>query len=175
MALSRPARTDELSTPPSNPYRHENETITSTSTEGGARQAPGSEEADERFVESLSACLEEMDTVAAAAAAAGAAASMSGAGIGGDRWGLGRRRLRMSAARRGVVVLVGSAESLERVPASLRRCFTHEVGGVTLLDVRLFPCVYLPVFDACVAPSSFFCTIGSVACWRWWWAGWRSI
>ena len=65
-----------------------------------------------------------MDTAAAAAAAGG----------GGERWGLGRQRQRrrrtMSAVGKGwggIVVLVGSAESLERVPASLRRCFTHEV------------------------------------------------
>eukprot|EP00903_Cladosiphon_okamuranus_P012041 g11306.t1 len=94
-----------------------------SSLAAGARQAPGSEEADERFVESLSACLEEMDALAAA----GAAASMSGTGVGGYRWGLGRRRRGMDSAAGGVVVLVGSAESLERVPASLRRCFTHEV------------------------------------------------
>ncbi|CAM9360776.1 unnamed protein product, partial [Ascophyllum nodosum] len=69
------------------------------SVAGGARQAPGSEEADERLAASLSTCLEEAD-------AAGASATSSAGGV---------------------VVLVGSAESLERVPASVRRCFTHEV------------------------------------------------
>lgn len=87
----------------------------------GARQAPGSEEADERFVASLSACLEEMDT-AAAAAAAGDVAN----GGGGMAEHQGRRRSRGPPVR-GCVILVGSAESLERVPPSVRRCFTHEV------------------------------------------------
>lgn len=66
---------------------------------GGGRQAPGSEEVDDRFVASLSACLEEADAAAVKSAA------------------MGER----------VVALVGSAESLERLPASVRRCFTHEV------------------------------------------------
>lgn len=66
---------------------------------GGGRQAPGSEEVDDRFVASLSACLEETDAAAAKSAA------------------MGER----------IVALVGSAESLDRVPASIRRCFTHEV------------------------------------------------
>lgn len=96
--------------------------ITSVQT-AGARQAPGSEEADERFVASLSACLEEMDT--AAAVAAGSVAN-GGDGGGGIAEHEGRRRSRGPPAR-GCVILVGSAESLERVPASVRRCFTHEV------------------------------------------------
>lgn len=87
-------------------------------------------------MESLFACLEEVDT-AAAAAAAEAAAALRRRGVGGAGRGLPRHRLRQEAAGRpfslsavggGLVVLVGSAESLERVPASLRRCFTHEVS-----------------------------------------------
>ncbi|CAM9856766.1 unnamed protein product, partial [Ectocarpus fasciculatus] len=93
-----------------------------TSLAAGARQDPGGEEADEQFVESLSACLQEIDSAAAAAAAA-AAATMPGEGR-GPRRGPGRGPSSLGA---GTVVLVGTAESLERVPASLRRCFTHEV------------------------------------------------
>eukprot|EP00752_Nemacystus_decipiens_P017233 g15437.t1 len=91
----------------------------------GARQSPGLEEADERFAEWLSACLEEVDAAAAIMSGGGAGAA------GGDR--PGRRRGGSAAAAGGagrgggVVVLVGSAESLERVPGSLRRCFTHEL------------------------------------------------
>lgn len=89
----------------------------------GARQDPGGEEADERFVESLSACLEEIDSAAAAAA------TMPGEGRGSRRVQERGRSLPLSSSvGAGTVVLVGSAESLERVPASLRRCFTHEVG-----------------------------------------------
>ncbi|CAN0377945.1 unnamed protein product, partial [Laminaria digitata] len=95
----------------------------------GNRQAPGGEEINERFVASLSACLEEIDTAAVAAAAA---AVTAGGAVGGTRVGVegvggweGRRLL--SAMMSGLVVLVGSAESLESLPASLRRCFTHEV------------------------------------------------
>ncbi|CAM9932401.1 unnamed protein product [Ectocarpus sp. 12 AP-2014] len=94
-----------------------------TSLAAGARQDPGGEEADERFVESLSACLEEIDSAAAATAA-----TMPGEGRGSWRvQERGRSLPSSSSAAAGTVVLVGSAESLERVPASLRRCFTHEV------------------------------------------------
>ncbi|CAB1097222.1 unnamed protein product [Ectocarpus sp. CCAP 1310/34] len=94
-----------------------------TSLAAGARQDPGGEEADERFVESLSACLEEIDSAAAAAAA-----TMPGEGRGSGRvQERGRSLPSSSSVAAGTVVLVGSAESLERVPASLRRCFTHEV------------------------------------------------
>lgn len=125
---------------------------------GGARQDPGSEEADERFVASLSTCLEEMDTKAAKAAGDfNAEGAVSGGSAGQhhlsnrlrlsfdqqqhQQWQQagGRNRVdnhllrnrdlagRGRGGEGGLVVLVGTAESLERVPASVRRCFTHEV------------------------------------------------
>lgn len=108
---------------------------TDNNNSAGARQDPASEEADERFVASLSACLEEMDATAAAAVdealggAMGGAAHMGGSDgrvLSGDVSGLG-----------GLVVLVGSAASLERVPALVRRCFTHEVRPLHLDGVGM--------------------------------------
>eukprot|EP00904_Undaria_pinnatifida_P006698 jgi/Undpi1/3158/HiC_scaffold_15.g06532.m1 len=93
----------------------------------GNRQAPGGEEVDERFVESLSACLEEIDSAAVAAAAA-AGAGVGGIGPGGRVEGGARgSNEKLSSMMSGLVVLVGSTESLESLPTSLRRCFTHEV------------------------------------------------
>lgn len=84
---------------------------------------------DERFVESLSACLEEIDSAAVAAAAA-AGAGVGGIGPGARVEGGARgSNEKLSSMMSGLVVLVGSTESLESLPTSLRRCFTHEVGG----------------------------------------------